>query len=1011
MKAKILIVEDEAIEAMNFEQHLNTWGYDVVGIASTGENAISKAAALEPDLILMDIVLKGEVDGIEAAAQIKHDFDIPVIYLTAHPEDSTVNRAKLTAPHGYIIKPVNKTDLKNTIELALYMHQVERKLKESESKYRSIFENSMYAILLTTPNGEVLDANPAAEHLFGYSREEICQLGSEGLVDLNDPHLPSLLEEREFKGKAAGFLKFIKKGGSKFTAEVAASIFKDLDGNKRSSMLIKDISDDLKSQKALRDSEERFRMLFEQSSAAMMLIDPDTGDIVDANPAAVNFYGYSLNLMQTMNIENINLVTHEKTLRALENAKKEGKYFVSPQKLANGEIRTVEIISSPISFYNKVILFSIVNDITDRKKADERIDRLYRLYATLSQINQSIVRIKDRKELFKNICKVCVVFGKFRMAWIGLIDDSGYIKPVTHHGQEQGYLKKISINVNDEPSIHKPTPLAVNRGQVVINENIKKELNREWSTEALKRGFKSLAVIPFKLKGEVIGTLNIYASEPNFFVEDEINLAEEISLDISYALDAIESEEDLRIVNDAFVESERSYRELVDNSMVAIYKTNLTGELLYANDAMAKIFQFKNVQELKKKNAVELYSNPKDREKIIEKLKEEGSFSQCELNMISGTGDQLTIILSASLVSETISGMIMDITQRKQAELAVKRNEERFRAVAESAVDAIVTTDIDGKILFCNASLSTIFGYPFHELIGKNLTILMPDRFKDDYIYGLENFKRSGAHNRIGRTLETTGLKKDGTEFVFEMSLAAWKSGEKIYFTSIIRDITERLRAERKLKESIKEKDVLLKEIHHRVKNNLQIISSLLDIQEGYVKESPTAVNVLKESQNRVLSMAMIHEMLYQTQNLNHINFGLYLQNMTSSLYQSYGVDRRIIKLILNVEEIFLNIETAIPLGLIISELITNSLKYAFPNENTGELMVDLQSHNSEYILFISDNGIGIPETVQIDKTKTLGLRLVNILTKQIDATLTLDLTKGTKFTIKFHELEYKQRL
>ena len=145
---------------------------------------------------------------------------------------------------------------------------------------------------------------------------------------------------------------------------------------------------------------------------------------------------------------------------------------------------------------------------------------------------------------------------------------------------------------------------------------------------------------------------------------------------------------------------------------------------------------------------------------------------------------------------------VRDITDRKDAENSLKKSEQRFRAVAESAVDGIVTTDVDGNILFYNESLSKIFGYSRDELIGENLTILMPDRFKDDYLKGLKIYKESGEHRRLGRTLKTKGIRKDGTEFSFEMSLSAWKSSGKIFFTSIIRDITERKKAEEALKNS-----------------------------------------------------------------------------------------------------------------------------------------------------------------------------------------------------------------
>jgi two-component sensor histidine kinase len=185
----------------------------------------------------------------------------------------------------------------------------------------------------------------------------------------------------------------------------------------------------------------------------------------------------------------------------------------------------------------------------------------------------------------------------------------------------------------------------------------------------------------------------------------------------------------------------------------------------------------------------------------------------------------------------------------------------------------------------------------------------------------------------------------------------------------------------------------------------------LLDLQEGYVKEDATAVNVLKESQNRVISMAMIHEMIYQSSDLSHVNFSDYIKNLVSNLFHSYSVKNKI-TLVINVEQISLNIETAVPCGLIISELVSNSLKYAYPDDVTGELFISLESHDNGYKLVISDNGIGFPEKLDFKNIESsLGLQLVNSLVNQLDGTIELDRSNGTKFTIKFKELKYKERI
>ncbi len=225
----------------------------------------------------------------------------------------------------------------------------------------------------------------------------------------------------------------------------------------------------------------------------------------------------------------------------------------------------------------------------------------------------------------------------------------------------------------------------------------------------------------------------------------------------------------------------------------------------------------------------------------------------------------------------------------------------------------------------------------------------------------------------------------------------------------VSKDITQRKKAEEQIEESLEEKEVLLKEIHHRVKNNLQIIYSLLNLQTDYV-EGEESLNVLKESQNRVKSMAMVHERLYQSPNLKYINFKEYVENLITDLFYSYGIERGNIKTQLNLEDIKIDIDTAIPCGLIINELVTNSLKYAFP-KGKGILIVEMVQVSDYIKLVVADNGIGLPVDIDLENTETLGLKMVNNLVHQLDGTLELKRTNGTEFTIKCKKLEYKNRL
>lgn len=215
--------------------------------------------------------------------------------------------------------------------------------------------------------------------------------------------------------------------------------------------------------------------------------------------------------------------------------------------------------------------------------------------------------------------------------------------------------------------------------------------------------------------------------------------------------------------------------------------------------------------------------------------------------------------------------------------------------------------------------------------------------------------------------------------------------------------ITKRKHAEEQIKASLKEKEVLLREIHHRVKNNMQIISSLLKLQAGYI-EDKKYLEMFKESQNRILTMSLVHEKLYRSKDFTKINFKEYIHNLANGVFQSYSGRSSNILLNLNIENVELGIDSAIPCGLIINELVTNSLKHAFPGEKKGEIKIVLgKIDGNEYELTVSDNGIGIPEDIDFRKTETLGLHLVSILAEdQLSGKIKLDRSRGTEFSIRF---------
>jgi two-component sensor histidine kinase len=228
---------------------------------------------------------------------------------------------------------------------------------------------------------------------------------------------------------------------------------------------------------------------------------------------------------------------------------------------------------------------------------------------------------------------------------------------------------------------------------------------------------------------------------------------------------------------------------------------------------------------------------------------------------------------------------------------------------------------------------------------------------------------------------------------------------------ALLEEISERKRAEAQIKASLKEKEVLLREIHHRVKNNLQIVSSLLNLQSSAVDDQGTRV-VFQESKDRIRSMALVHQQLYQSRDLARIDAVEYLHSLASNLFRSYGIDTNLIRLRIEMDQLELGVDTAIPCGLLINELVSNALKHAFPDGRPGEVRIELRAReNGELLLRLSDDGIGFPAELDYRRTTTLGLRLVNTLIEQLGGTIQLNAGPGTAFEVRFAELRYKERI
>lgn len=1313
-EVKILLVEDEVIVAQDIKRTLESFGYSVPYIATTGEDAVQKALEFMPDLILMDIVLKGEINGIEAVSGIKN-LNIPVIYLTAHSEESTIERAKLTAPAGYIIKPYDPMELKYAIELAIYKNKMETKLKENESKYRLLVEGQTDLIVKTDIGGRFLFVSPSYCEMFGKTEEEL----------LGEKFLPLVYEEdQESTSESLQCIynppytcyheqRALTKDGLRWLAWSDKAV---LDEDKNVIAIVgvgRDITEKKRVEKALQESEEKLRLKLDKFLSPDYAVEKEEfkniintkelqslmDDLYEVTHMGIGIIDLNGNVLVGTGWQDICTQFHRANKESCKNCMESDLYLT--ENVKPGEFKAYKCknnlwdIATPIVIgdkhvgniflgqffyddekidyslfekqaekygYDKEEYLKALNNVPKwSKKQVKSLMKFYSEFAqiisklsytniklakTLSDFKKSQDKLKESEERFKTVADFTYDWEywldpKKNFVYVSpsceritgyapdeFIKDPDLLEKIIHPDDADLLIKHLREEfMSDQPKDfiqfrifnkqgdvrwigHGCQPVYNDKGEflgrrasnrdITNRKNIEDKLkqSKDWlsfTQRAAKSGFwdwdmktdeltwspefLELFGLPDNTEPSFDVWLEILYPEDRESAMEEINraiddhdfLINEYRVKISQkkekwirALGTVYYDEKdhpyrmsgicidiTKIKTDAAKkqEAELKYRSLFDNMLNGlayckmIYKDDEPTDFIYLNvnesfksltglkdvkgkkisefapgikESDPKLFEIYGrvastgqsetfemyVDALEDWFSVSVYSPEKgyfvavfdvvtNRKKSEKKLKEsekrlkmgmdiaklayweynpkkdsfyfndqfynlmgtssqkeqgyEMSFQDYSTNFIpteektaltkeikkafetddnnySSTlqhkvikrdGEKRYMLAKFVVVKnkkgETIKlmGVNQDITELKVAEEELLTSEKKYRTLFESDPDYTILLGSDGKLVDLNPAAVHITGLKRDELIGKNFSDL--NIFPEDELQrNIEKFSYFSKDKQL-EPFESKIYDYNGEIRFIDIKQAFIRMDNDVnYILLICSDITQRKKDENDIKSSLKEKEVLLQEIHHRVKNNMQIISSLLNLQKQHV-EDKNAINVLLESQNRVKSMAMIHEKLYQSNTLTDIKFSEYIPRLVSDLLYSYNV-RDKIELVTHVEDVKLNIETSVPCGLIISELVSNTIKYAFPDKKGG-IDITLKAYDGWYELIISDNGVGFPADVDFKNTDTLGLQLVNNLVNQLDGKITLDRKKGTSFKIRFKELIYNERV
>jgi len=477
--------------------------------------------------------------------------------------------------------------------------EAEQAMRLSEEYFRNIFEHAAVGKSITSIDGHI-KTNNQFRQILGYSEEELSRLKWQEIthpddIQNNQDYFNTIISG---ENPSARFEKrYIHKDGHIVWVDISTVLQRDNEDKPLYFITtIQDITERKQADEALRRSEEDYRKLFENHSAVKFIIDPETGDIHDANYAAAKYYGWTRDELKSMNISQINTLSPEEIQEEMKRAKdRKIDHFEFKHRKSDGSVRDVEVYSNSITMKGKELLHSIVIDITERKLAEEKIIKASRVYSLISQINQTIVRTRDRNELFRESCRIAVEFGKFRMAWIGLMDpETRTVIPFSVAGSEKGYLSAISqISYEDIPTGQGPTGRSIREGTHVVCNNFETStIIGRWKDEALKRGYRSTIALPIKLYGEVIGAFTLYASTAEFFDREETELLIEVASDISFALDSIENEKKREVAEAALSGSEEKFRALVESSSDLIWETNLDGVYTYLSPQIENILGY-----------------------------------------------------------------------------------------------------------------------------------------------------------------------------------------------------------------------------------------------------------------------------------------------------------------------------------------------------------------------------------------------------------------------------------
>jgi PAS domain S-box-containing protein len=905
--------------------------------------------------------------------------------------------------------------------------KVEETRRKSKERFRLTFDQSPIGAAMADPlNFHWVRANKAFCRLLGYSEKELTQFTYVDVTHPDDAASTSELARRLVAGEVNGFeveKRYIRKDRSVVWAHTFVQAVKDGTGRVLYLLgMIQDITERKKTEQSLKESEERYRTAIEYSNDGVVVT--QEGKHVYVNRRFMEMFGYSgLEEILNKSIADAPHMHPDDVKRIVEWNRQRLHGVAVPSsyehKAVHKDGRTlyVELSSARIMYDGKVASLSYMRDITKRKQAEEALRESEASFKQLFNSVNDGISLRDARtfELMDANRRFCEMYGytleELRRLPLGGLGEGESIddrrKRLTAHYAQvaKGASSLLELENKGKDGTVYWTELNVTRITIGTREcllSVVRDITERKMAEKALRRSEEAALLLARETG-VIAEIGRIISSSLDIEEVYGRFAEEVRNLIPFdriLLNVVNQQEGTlttayvagmemmgRKKGATFPIAETVTEEMMRTGALALFHPESVDEVHSRYPGLVPAFQ----AGLRSRLSVLLVA----RGEVIGSLalwsKQPKAYGERDVRLTQSVASQIAgAIASAQLFRE-----------RKRAEDELQKEREKCFTILENDPTGVALIGNDGAYQYLNPEFTNITGYTLQDVpTGKEwFEKAYPDphyRQKVIDTWKMDWLSRGRGSNLTGFTVTC----KDGRKKEVEFRTTFLKDCTVI----VLNDVTDRKRAEEKIRASLREKEVLLKEIHHRVKNNLQIVSSLLYLQARRTEHSG-AISALRESRNRIKSMALIHEKLYQSPDLASVDMGEYTRSLVSDLQHSHIAEDTAVRLTVTIEDIPLGITEAIPCGLIINELVSNALKHAFPKGRAGEIVIQLLRRDAGQItLTVSDNGAGLPEQVDFRKSPSLGLTLINSLVEQLNGTIELDRRGGTTFTIAFRQ-------